>query len=248
MDIGFIIKKAVTFFVEPLGFILLLSIIGLYFLFKNKIKHAKVFIILSVSILFILSYPPFSNVLVENLESKYEKYQYKNEVKYIHVLGSGHNTDIAQPISSNISDSGIKRVVEGVIVHKKTPYSKIIFTGYEGNTDKENAKMNAKLAESLGVLKENLIVNGSPKDTYEEALFTKKIVNDQEFILVTSATHMHRAMMIFKSLGMRPIPAPTDFEKEKYRGPLREPNLHSLYNSKKAIHEYIGILWTILRS
>lgn len=145
MEIGFFLKKFITFFVEPLGLVLTFFVVGLLFLLRDKKRYATVFLSASFSLLFLFSYEPFSNLLVKNLEQKYPKYSYEEQVKYIHVLGSGHNTDTSQPLSSNLSNSGVKRVLEGVILHKNIAGSKIIFTGYEGKTKSANATMNAKL-------------------------------------------------------------------------------------------------------
>ncbi|MEA1891296.1 MAG: ElyC/SanA/YdcF family protein [Campylobacterota bacterium] len=247
MEFGFYLKKFITFFIEPFGLVLSLLIFSLYLLVKNKNSYAKIFLSLTFGLMLLLAYPPFSNFLVSNLENQYPKYSYKHNIKYIHVLGNGHNTDSSQPISSQIGDGGIKRVLEGVIIHLKTPDSKLIFTGYEGNTDISNAVMNMKLAISLGVKKEDIIVNPLPKDTKEEALFTKKILGDEKFVLVTSATHMPRSMKLFKELGLNPVPAPTNFYKEEFDGFFRVPRIGYFYASKIAIHEYFGILWSMVK-
>jgi len=247
MEVGFFLKKFITFFVEPLGMILLLFVLGLYYLFVNKNSLAKVFLSLSLGLLLLFSYEPFSNFLVKNLENQYTKYEYKQDINYIHVLGNGHNTDSSQPLSSHLGSAGTKRVLEGVIIHFKTPDSKLIFTGYEGETDVATARMNADLAIALGVKEENIIINGNPKDTKEEAEFTKKFLGSEPFVLVTSATHMPRSMRLFKSLGLNPIPAPTDFHKKDFKGYLQAPEISSLENSRIAMHEYIGILWAKIR-
>lgn len=247
MEFGFFLKKFITFFIEPLGLVLLLFGIGIYFLFVNKKSFAKLF--LSVSFLFLLlfSYEPFSNILVEALENQHQKYDYKHNIKYIHVLGSGHNADKSQPLSSNIGSVGVKRVLEGVIIHKNTAGSKLIFTGYEGDTNVSNAQMNANLAIALGVKKEDIIIGAEPKDTLEEALFAKSILGNEAFVLVTSATHMPRAMKLFKSLGLNPIAAPTAFYKKEFSSYLKKPDISSLEYSNMAIHEYIGILWSMIK-
>ncbi len=247
MSIGFFLKKFVTFFVEPLGLIVTLLLIGLYLLHVKRVRFAKVFFSGGLFLLLLFSYPPFANFLVQNLENQYPKFDYKTNVKYIHVLGNGHNTDPSQPISSQISSAGTKRVLEGVIIHKQMPNSKIIFTGYAGETNTTNAVMNAKLAHALGIDYKDMIINGKPTDTKEEALFTKSLVGDEPFVLVTSATHMPRAMMLFTSLGMHPIPAPTNYYKSEFRGYLRKPEPVYFYISSIAMHEYLGILWTKLR-
>ncbi|MCK4973782.1 MAG: YdcF family protein [Sulfurimonas sp.] len=244
MELGFILKKFITFFVEPLGIILALFVFGIYFLYRNKNSLAKLFISLSLGFLLLFSYQPFSNFLVKNLENQYPKYDYKQDIKYIHVLGAGHNTDKSQPLSSQVFS---KRVLEGVIIHKKIYGSKIIFTGYEGKTNITNAQMNANLAMALGVKEENIIINGKPKDTKEEAIFTKSLLGDEPFVLVTSATHMPRSMSVFKSIGLNPIAAPTAFHKSEINRYFRAPDTGSLENSRMAMHEYIGILWAKIR-
>jgi len=248
MEFGFFLKKLITFFIEPFGIIFALFSIGLFFLFIKKQSKAKAFLLLSFGLLFLFSYPPFANYLIENLENQYPKYDYKEKVKYIHVLGNGHNTDITQPISSHVGDGGTKRVLEGVILHRKIKGSILIFTGYEGNTNTSNGEMNAALASAIGVEKDAMVIFGLPKDTKEEAFVTKDLVREQPFILVTSATHMPRAMKIFKNLGLNPIPAPTDFHKDAFKGYLRAPSASSFHLSEIAVHEYIGILWEKLKT
>jgi len=248
VNVGFLLKKFVTFFVEPLGLVLTLLAVGLYLLHVRKYRLAKLMLSGSLFLLLLFSYPPFANFLVQNLENQYPKFDYKQRVKYIHVLGNGHNTDPSQPISSQISSGGTKRVLEGIIIHKNMPHSKIIFTGYAGDTNTTNAVMNAKLAHALGVDYKEMIINGKPVDTKEEALFTKSLVGDAPFVLVTSATHMPRAVMLFRSLGMKPVPAPTNYYKSEFRGYLRVPKPVYFFISSLAMHEYLGILWAKLKS
>ena len=247
MELGFFLKKFVTFFVEPFGMVFTLLALGLLFLYIKKEKQSKIFLSLGFALLLLFSYPPFSNLLVQNLENQYPKYDYKHNVKYIHVLGNGHNTDETQPISSHLSSAGTKRVLEGVIIHKQIANSKIIFTGFAGKTDVANAVMNSKLALALGVKKENMIINPFPKDTKEEALFTKTLIGNKPFILVTSATHMSRSMMLFQSLGLNPIAAPTAFYKSEFKGYLRAPKPIYFHISTIAMHEYLGMLWAKIR-
>lgn len=247
-EVGFFLKKLVSFFVEPYGLFLFFLILGLYLLFIKKIKLSKIILSISLSIVILFSYSPFSNFLVKNLENQYQKYSYSENIKYIHVLGSGHNADETQPVSSHISSAGLKRVLEGIIIHKQIKGSKLIFTGYGGEMEISTAKINSNLAIALGVKEENIILGENPKDTHEEALFTKKLLNNESFVLVTSASHMPRSMMLFESLGLNPIAAPTDFLRTINTSYLKLPSIGSFYNSQRAMHEYYGILWNKLRS
>jgi len=248
--IGFYLKNLIAFFIQPFGLIITSFVLGLYFLYKkDKNVLAKVFLSLSFFLLFIFSYPPFANLLVLPLENLYSKYDEKKTIKYIHVLGGGFNADLSQPISSNLMESSMRRVVEGVILQKQIPNSKIIFTGYNGCKNIAGSVMSSKLAIALGVKETDMIISTKEKDTKEEAEFTKSILSDGEnFILVTSASHIHRAMLLFKSVGLNPILAPTDFRRYIVKSYIRMPNVESLRISQIAMHEYIGILWVKLKS
>jgi len=249
MEFLFLAKKLITFFIEPLGLILTLTSIGLYFLYKSSYTKAKFFLSFSLLLLLFLSYPPVGNFLILQLESQYSKYDYKDEdIAYIHVLGSGHSENNKWPLSSQIGNASLKRTIEGITIYKKLnkPNVKLIFTGYSGfNNTIDNAEINASIARIANISNQNIIINGEPKDTKEEVGFIKSILGGSSFILVTSASHMPRAMKLFKDVGLSPIAAPTDFHGEDLLL-LKAPNINSLAKSRTAIHEYLGTIWSYL--
>lgn len=240
----FSLKKLFTFFVEPYGIFLFLLALAIYFLYNNKIRLVKFLLTTLFILMIVLAYPPFSNILVNGLEKRYSKYVSVNEFDYIHVLGSGRVIDDSQPLSSKISNSGLKRVVEGVILQKTHSDSKLVFTGHSRKTDMSIALLNAEIAIHLGVNKENIIIGEGQRDTKEEVLFMKNLLHKNDnIILVTSATHMRRALKLYNSHGLNPIPAPTDFHRNVSLTYWQLPSISSLYESKVAIHEYLGIFW-----
>ena len=250
MEVAFFLKKFVSFFLEPLGLVALAFGFGLVFLFFKRYNGAKIAVALGVSLLLLFAYPPFATWLIAPLESHYAKLtpnESHQNISYIHVLGNGHTTDKEQSISSQLSPAGVKRVLEGVLLHRALPHTKLIFTGYKGDTNTSNAQMNATLAMALGVKQENIITNAAPKDTQEEAAFAKELIGEQRFVLVTSASHMPRAMRLFQALGMQPMPAPTDFHKEEFLGYFRAPRAYYFHVSSVAAHEYLGLLWSKIR-
>ncbi len=244
MESLFYLKKFITFFIEPLGLVLLAGAAGAYFLWKGQYGRGRLLSGLSLLLLLLFSYPPVSNFLLMNLEDAYPMHEtVQKNIEYIHVLGSGHNDDMTQPLSSRVGDDSIKRVVEGILLQKRYPGSVLIFTGYEGPTAVANAEVNSDLAQALGA--EDMIINPLPRDTKEEALFAKTLVGKKPFILVTSATHMPRAMRVFEGVGMHPVAAPTAFKKRD-ASLFSAPAAAAFEDSRVAIHEYIGMVWASL--
>lgn len=222
----FTIKKIISVFLMPLSIGLLLGVIGLYFLFTKSYKKAKIFLSISFIWIIVVSYQPFSNLLLEPLETKYEKLEsIPKDVKYLLLLGGDK----------------IGRTYEVLRLYNMKKGLTIITSGYEGKQVVPEAIRNRDFLIELGIPKEKILTLSEPKDTKEESIHTKKLLGDKRFILVTSATHMDRAMRLFKKEGLNPIAAPTDFLKEDYVSLV--PSGKNLKNTEISLHEYIGKLW-----
>lgn len=227
----FIIKKIVSAFIMPLSIGLLLGLIGLYFLYRKSYSKAKLFLTISFIWIIIVSYQPFSNMLIEPLETKYQKLEtIPHDVKYILLLGGDTRG----------------RAYEVLRLYYKIPNVKIITSGYEGRENIPEAIQNKEFLIELGIPKNRIITQAKPRDTKEEAIYTKKLVKGDKFILVTSATHMDRAMKLFKKEGLEPIAAPTDNKLRDYYF-ISTPSANSLKKTEISWHEYIGTLWYKLK-
>ncbi|MDZ7696574.1 MAG: ElyC/SanA/YdcF family protein [Deltaproteobacteria bacterium] len=132
------------------------------------------------------------------------------------------------------------------------PGSKLILSGtswIEGFTPV--AKVMADTAREWGVRSEDMVIETQSRDTEDHAVFVKEIVGDDRFVLVTSASHMPRAMGLFRAQGLEPIAAPTEYMVKKREGGLRPgdffPSAGALEKAERAIHEYLGLLWSKIR-
>lgn len=241
----FLLKKIISAFLMPLPLFLIFMGIGLYFWYRAHPLRAKRIILFALVWITLLSYPPFSALLLSPLENSYSKVPFTQPVpKYIHVLGSGHTSNPDIPLSSELCLVGLARVIEGVSLYNRHPEMTMIFSGYGKDDPISNARKNSEMALSMGVKPEKIILLESAKDTYEEAVQAKKIVRDQPLVLVTSASHMPRAAALFKKAGIDVIAAPTDFQVKERDRLLQFPSAEGLTRSEAAFHEYIGIIWS----
>ena len=94
------------------------------------------------------------------------------------------------------------------------------------------------------------MIESNSKNTYENAVFTKKILDSLKingnFLLVTSAYHMPRAMSVFKKAGFKNI---TPYLTNRISGKRRFsfdhlliPNPDALFNLQFLIHEWVGYI------
>ena len=93
-----------------------------------------------------------------------------------------------------------------------------------------------------------IIVEGNSRNTHENAINTAAIWHDREFhsgLLVTSATHMPRALASFRKAGLDVTPWPADSRGHSY--PLVEnvfdllPDVDALAETTTAIKEWLGL-------
>jgi len=231
--------------------ILLLGLILLSL--TRRRKAGKIFVLIGIIFLGMLSYDGVSDRLLRPLEYQYPpllSLENIQNVKWIVVLGGGHTSDSKLPITSQVSEASLIRLVEGIRLYRGVPKSKLILSGGRPFEKISNAQVLADVAIGIGVKKQDLILEDISKDTEDEARLIQEIVSQEQFVLVTSASHMPRSMALFKKLGMDPIPAPTDYlvkESQKMSPGMFYPGVSGLSKAERAFHEYLGIVWSKLR-
>lgn len=97
-----------------------------------------------------------------------------------------------------------------------------------------------------GVPKTDVVAEPNSRDTFESAIEVQKILRQRgwtRYLLVTSAVHMPRSMLAFKSNAPEPIPAPGDFSIGEFHRTLLDffPNEGIARKIYISLHEYIGL-------
>jgi len=238
------IYSIVKYILIPSNIIIILFFLGiiLFFTFKRFKNIGRIFLIVSACFYVFFGTGPVSFWLLGKLEYQYpylKNADLVQDVAYIVVLSGYADNDINIPLSSRVNSSCAFRLMEALKLQKEIPGTKIIISGSE-----RISGVMKEVVISLGVDQRTVITENHSFSTFENAKNISKIIGNQRFILVTSAGHMPRSMMVFKKAGMDPIPAPTDYLTFKnYMAISYLPSPLHLMNSDLAVHEYIGILW-----
>jgi len=225
IDIGFLVKNTLSTLLMPLTMGIVFGLIALWYLHKNRLKRAKIFLTLMLLWIVLFSYRPIAHLALEPLETQYSKLDtIPKNVHYILLLGGDKNN----------------RTWEGLRLYHKIPNAKIVTSGC-----KHQAQKIKQLLVDSGIPEKDILMQTEPKDTKEEAIAIKKRLGKEKFFLVTSASHMPRSMAIFKTEGLNPIPAPTAFQdKNAFNSP---PQGKYLNQTERAWHEYLGLLWAKIK-
>lgn len=248
----FLLKKWLGLLLMPLPLASLLLIFGLFLLWLTKKQTAgKICVTIATILLLSFSIRPSSIFLNRPLEQKFPPFQSAKTIDYIIVLGHGHVSDPTIPLNSQLSEAAMARVTEGMRIKKMYPAAKMIFSGSVLGDPISGAEMYARVAEQAGIPRSDMLLIENAKDTEEEVKADKVIIKDKTAALVTSASHMPRAMNLFIKEGVAVIPAPTQYVG---RIPQSELPIYSylpagryLMYSEMALHEWVGEVWNSIR-
>jgi uncharacterized SAM-binding protein YcdF (DUF218 family) len=247
----FWIKKLLSQLVMPIPFSIMLLVLAAVLWRTNRIKllqFGRVTLVIAIVVLVLTSQSQVSYFLANSLESQHNvNHQPIADSCFVMVLGSGNSEQQGHTAVQQLSSTALARLTEGVRQFRLGNQCTLIVSGWSGGELKSaHATIMAQAAEELGIPKARIVAFTEPKDTIEEAHALQQLIGQQAFRLVTSATHMPRAMMIFTSLGMQPQPAPSDFIAQQ--GFWWRLDADQLLASQKSIHEYVGILWLNIKA
>jgi uncharacterized SAM-binding protein YcdF (DUF218 family) len=252
----FVTKKVVSSFLYPVGTVLVCWIVGLVlWAAKPRSRAGFAFIALGGLWLLVMSMPATGYVMLRSLEVHAGPYAdlqalARKNARFVVVLGGDVRTGDLTP-ADRVACSSLVRVVEGIRLWRGLPGAKLILSGGRYSPGMmSSADAMAAFARESGVPAESIVLESQSRDTREEAKLLKPILGQQPFALVTSASHMMRSLMDFRLEGLEPVPAPADFQATAFRMDFSSflPGSRSLDMSRKAIHEYVGMLAILIRT
>lgn len=255
------LSKLLPLFIYPLGLALVLLVIALFWR-----RGARWLIVLALVLLYLGSNRWVSYSLLRSLEYRYVPSGEPSEAGAIVVLGGGSRSgDAPRPIIE-VNEAG-DRLLYGAYLYRQGKADTVLLSGgsIEWLTPEgisPEASDMGRLMDFLGVPPESLWLEAQSRNTYENALYSRELLDEagiDDILLVTSAMHMPRSVALFEQQGLSVTPAPTDFlvsqaEWEHLWAPdLRAqlvnllPNAEYLAYTSRALKEYIGIMVYSLR-
>ncbi len=246
----FTIKKLLSGIILPLPMVFILSVISIISMLKQAPKIAITCLSSILIILIICGFTASANYANKILATIYPPLVHApDNTTTIVVLSGGSNSASTANPNSNLSTITLCRTIEGVRLAldiKKHKKKVLIIMSAAGNTGINMQKT----AHMLGIPLQQIQVAAKAKDTLKQAKSLQQQLQHKPFILVTSAVHMRRAMVIFHQLKMQPIAAPTCYTYKMHNSvPILNylPMAARVTRFNYAWHEYLGLIWHKLK-
>ena len=214
-NLYFYASKILAPFVNPINFLFftLIILFILLSLFKKKIFYYL--FITNLIALSLIAFSPVGKIGLKYLESDYIYQKPLDNIKNIIVLSGSvdlNSTSFTNKLNLNASS---ERLISSIKLANKYENSKIFYLGGDGNMIKKNLSeidVAKKFYRDLNFNLNKVIFLDNSRNTIENfKQLVKFDLIDNESILITSAFHMKRSMMISKKLDLDLIPYAVDF-------------------------------------
>ena len=243
MSAVFYFKKLASYLLFPIPMIATFLLAGLFFLwFSKRQRTGRVLITIGTALLLLLANQSLPNYILGSIEYQCHPLMEKVEgIRWIVVLGAGEPRDESLPPANQLVPSGLYRTLEGIRLYRMHPGAKIIATG-------PGATITKKFGVAADIPQEDIIVVPDVFDTVEESQKAAKIIKGEPLILVTSASHMERALILFRRQGMKPVPAPAEYlvGRKKTQEFLPSDGVLGLTKASVAVYALLGRVWVML--
>ena len=247
----FIFSKALDLVLEPLIIPYFFLGIGAIAKWRRWRWTTRLSITTAVTLPIIYGIVPVSSLPLQFLEGRISRGEINEKhIDGIIVLGGfTGNGVVAESRNQYGLGGGAERFTATMALARKFPNTPILFSGFSGALIpigwRESDSIR-DLIHQLGGLNTNVLYEENSRNTYENAVNSRQIFAAEpgtNWILITSASHMPRAVGSFAAAGWTGIiPYPVDYQTPKSSYIKLWDIDYGVSLMRQSLHEYAGLL------
>lgn len=233
----------------------LASLAALILLWRAERKKRLLWVVIPLTLLYLLSTPLGSHYLIGILEWRYPPNDAVAPRPAIVVLGGGVYPPDEIRRKAEPNESTYLRCLRAVESYQKGRPRPVVVCGGKVNPDRPGpttAEVMRELLTQLGVNGDDVWLQNQSTTTYEDALYSAEILrkeNIRSVTLITEASHLERGVRCFEAQGLTVQPVGCRYRATRLRWSIMTvlPSTMALDASKDACHEFLGLMWYKLR-
>jgi uncharacterized SAM-binding protein YcdF (DUF218 family) len=202
--------------------------------------------------MFISIFSPLPGYLLQKLErtpkeNVVAKESYLRKEGQILVFASGFTNDTSLHANSQLSETMLQRVIEGVRLYHDIGGKQLILSGPCKEEGGCQAEVASQVARSLLVPSDNIAMITAGHNTIEELeAYVAEYGKESKLIAVSSARHLKRIKLIADNLGLEIELSASDYEikREAGRSNAFQPGFKGIGYTKMFLHECLGRQYT----
>ena len=247
----FVASKVLGAILEPITFLVLVGFAGIAISLVGHKRAGQRLAIGAALVFACVCFSPLGNALLRPLEDRFPRPASDMPAPAgIIVLGGALDESLTEARGAPSLNEAAARLTSGVVLARRYPSARLVFTGGSADLaqrELDEARGVRELWLSLGVPEARMTFESASRNTYENAVLTKQLVDPkpgETWFLVTSAAHMPRSVGIFRAAGWPVVAFPVDY---RTTGTEHDwwPTAKVVDQQRKlefAAHEWIGLV------
>lgn len=214
----FVISKLVGFVTTPSTALFLLGLLGVLLLILRRRRAGMALCVTSILLTLAFGLTPLANVPQAVLEDRFPQPVLNEPPTGVIMLGGPVDVDLSPARNTIAMNSQAERVTETAVLAVRYPQARIFLSGGSGHFGDPGANtesaLTKKLLVQLGLPAERIEMEEKSRTTAENARYSLEALKPkpgERWLLVTSASHMPRAVGTFRAVGFDVIPYPVDY-------------------------------------
>jgi uncharacterized SAM-binding protein YcdF (DUF218 family) len=248
----FIASKLLGALIRPETWLVILLGLTVLALLRGRQGRALVWSGATFLSILLLSIFPLGELLLQPIERQYPTSPQLSNVDGIIVLGGGEESKASAYWGQVQLNHAGERMTAALELAHRFPDAKVLFTGASGSLRdvaiafRSDTFVMEKFFTDQGLALERLILEKKARNTAENAQLSYELAQPkagQNWVLITSAYHMPRAMRSFETAGWPPLTAwPVDYRSAEFSDRIGWNFTRNLDVLNRACKEYVGSL------
>ena len=247
---SFYLSKILWLIVNPFNIFIFITLFTMFLYFINFKRISLIIYLINFIFIALISFLPIGSYLTYIIEKEFHtNTKIPERVDGILILGGATNPLLFKEFDQISLNGSAERLVESVMIIRKFEKAKVIFSGGSGivnRSDLGHSQVAKLFYKKMGVDINKIFFEDKSRNTHENIIYSKKIAKpkkNENWLLITSAFHMKRALLIAEKNNWKFIPYAVDFKNIKEFKLTPNLNLLSNLNSfQSGLHEWLGFV------
>lgn len=250
---SFALHKILSGLIEPLNLLallLLLAALASFLPWERGGRAAQKLVLFLALLLFVPAIVPVGSFALAPLENRFPAQEPKN-VDGILLLTTEEKVALSDARGEPLLGAAAQNYLTLARLAQKYPKAKLVVVGDPAPFFRsKKTSLESVVRETLmhiGVPAERVKFEPKSRTTYENALFTAKLIRpskDETWLLVSAASHLPRATLTFEKQGWNVVPYPGSYLTPPKPGKILFFELaQQMRLLDLAAHEYVGLVY-----
>lgn len=245
----FVLSKLLWALLRPTAALILLSLAGLILTWIGRGRLGAGLMTVGIVGLVAIVLLPVDAWVLRPLEERFPQIPSPAHVDGVIVLGGALDQLLTEDRGIPSLNSAAERLTTFVAMARRYPDARLVFTGGAGELF-PGATVEADgvrtLLESLGLSPSRVVFERASRTTYDNAVMSRALVEPHDgetWLLITSASHMPRAVGVFRQAGWEILAWPVGYKTYHTGEPWLSLNLgEKIAGFDWGVHEWIGLI------